>query len=408
MTEDHYLKKELSHAVETDPALFDFIMRSSLDGLWYWDLEKPEHEWMSEGFWELFGVDPSTKQHLASEWQHLIHPEDLERALDNFHKHANDPDHPYDQVVRYKHADGSTVYVRCRGLILRDETGKPTRMLGAHTDVTALKQAEEALAHANMQLQEQLAQANAAAVAKEEFLSMMSHEIRTPLNAIMGTFDLIADSTNEDRQRRRAENGLDAAARLLELLDNVLSSVRSGAKETRRESVETPMADIVRFADILVEGGLARAKTGVQGVIHRSATLPDSLCVDLSGVQQILSNLISNAIKFTESGRIVVSFDTAEVADIPALKITVRDTGHGIPSDKCEAVFQEFVQVHTGMTRSVGGSGLGLAISRQLAERMGGTLTLESQLGTGSIFTCTIPYDIETQDGRQEDAHAVG
>lgn len=142
---EHYLKEELYDLIQTDSSIFEFLQKSSLDGLWYWDLENFTDEWMSPEFWTLLGVDPSEKQHKATEWQSLIHPEDLERALQNFNAHAADPTHPYDQVVRYKHADGSTVWVRCRGLIIRDNEGTPKRMLGAHNDLTAIKNAEQKL-----------------------------------------------------------------------------------------------------------------------------------------------------------------------------------------------------------------------------------------------------------------------
>lgn len=142
MSDEHYLAKELYERVRTDSDLFEFLQNGSLDGIWYWDLENPEHEWMSPRFWELFGYDPADKEHLASEWQDMIHPEDLATSLDNFEKHKADPSHPYDQYVRYRHRDGSTVWVRCRGLAIRDETGKPIRMLGTHIDVTALKRAQ--------------------------------------------------------------------------------------------------------------------------------------------------------------------------------------------------------------------------------------------------------------------------
>ncbi|HMA99016.1 MAG TPA: sensor domain-containing diguanylate cyclase [Wenzhouxiangella sp.] len=138
MTEQHYLKEELYQLVASQPEIFDFLQRGSLDGLWYWDLKHPEVEWMNERFWELLGYDPAEMKHLASEWQDLIHPDDLNVALSNFEKHCADPSHPYDQVVRYRHKKGHTVWVRCRGIAIRDEHGKPVRMLGAHNDLTAL------------------------------------------------------------------------------------------------------------------------------------------------------------------------------------------------------------------------------------------------------------------------------
>lgn len=142
----HYLYQELQDHFAKDPTFFAFIQKSSLDGLWYWDLENPEHEWMSPEFWTTLGYDPSTQPHSPEAWQELIHPEDQKLALDNFKAHCENPDIPYDQHVRYRHADGSTVWIRCRGLALRNEAGQAIRMLGAHTNITALKTAEIALA----------------------------------------------------------------------------------------------------------------------------------------------------------------------------------------------------------------------------------------------------------------------
>ena len=149
MPNKHYLEEELEDLIRTDPAIWNFIRRSSLDGVWYWDLEKPEQEWMSPEFWQLFGIDPATKKHLASEWQDLIDPDDLKVAIGNFERHLEDPAYPYDQIVRYRHADGGDVWVRCRGLAIRDATGKPIRLLGAHNDFTDLMSTQIDLTRAN-------------------------------------------------------------------------------------------------------------------------------------------------------------------------------------------------------------------------------------------------------------------
>ena len=101
--DDHYLKKELYALIQRDLSIFEFLHQYSLDGLWYWDLEAPENEWFSPGFWEVLGYDPAKMRHLACEWQKIIHPEDLQNALRNFEAHCKDPNHPYDQVVRYRH-----------------------------------------------------------------------------------------------------------------------------------------------------------------------------------------------------------------------------------------------------------------------------------------------------------------
>jgi len=140
---ENYLKSELYNLIKNDSSVFEFIQAGSLDGMWYWDLENLENEWLSPKFWETLGYDPKEKQHLASEWQDIIFQADLKLAIDNLERHCSDPNYPYDQIVRYRHKDGSTVWIRCRGLAIKDNSGKPIRMLGAHSDVTYLKETEK-------------------------------------------------------------------------------------------------------------------------------------------------------------------------------------------------------------------------------------------------------------------------
>jgi len=150
----NYLKKELYDLIKVDSSIFQFLQKGSLDGIWYWDLENIENEWMSPRFWELFGIDPNEKQHLAEEWQDIIDPDDLQTALMNFEKHLEDPDYPYDQIVQYTHKNGSSVWVRCRGIAIRDKSGKPIRMLGAHNDVTQMKLQEQIIKEQNQRLKD--------------------------------------------------------------------------------------------------------------------------------------------------------------------------------------------------------------------------------------------------------------
>ncbi|MGM0567428.1 MAG: PAS domain S-box protein, partial [Bacteroidota bacterium] len=138
-----YLEKELYELIKTDESIFDFIQESSLDGLWYWDLENPENEWMNAKFWKVLGYNPDEMPHKSNTWQNIINQDDLKIAKDNLNKHCENPNHPYDQVVRYTHKNGSTVWIRCRGLAIRDKDGKPIRMLGAHQDISDIKKGEE-------------------------------------------------------------------------------------------------------------------------------------------------------------------------------------------------------------------------------------------------------------------------
>src|SRR6056297_2116743 len=149
---DNYLKQELYQLIQTDQTMFDFIQESSLDGLWYWDLVDMENEWMNSKFWTTLGYDPEEMPHKSSTWKEPINQDDLKLATENLKKQMENPDHPYDQIVRYRHKNGSTVWIRCRGLIVRDEKGKPVRMLGAHQDITFLKVKEREMEEERQQL----------------------------------------------------------------------------------------------------------------------------------------------------------------------------------------------------------------------------------------------------------------
>lgn len=154
--ETHYLYTELSNKLREDADLFDWFELGATDGLWYWDLTDPEHEWLSPQFKKVFGYKNDEIPHTSAWWQANIFPDDLPGVLDNFEKHKADPNHPYDQVVRYRHKDGHTVWIRCRGLIIRDDNNEPARMLGAHTDLTELMQAREQLVAVGKELEASL------------------------------------------------------------------------------------------------------------------------------------------------------------------------------------------------------------------------------------------------------------
>ncbi|MEL7130802.1 MAG: ATP-binding protein [Pseudomonadota bacterium] len=389
----HYLKRELYDLIKADDAIFDFLQTSSLDGLWYWDLEQPEHEWMSEGFWQLFGVDPATKAHRASEWQDLIHPDDLKNALDNFHKHLADPNHPYDQIVRYRHAKGHMVTVRCRGLAIRDNTGKAIRLLGAHNDLTALKQHEEKLAASNASLADEVKRANAAVEARSVFLATMSHEIRTPLNAILGLLDLIkSDPQASESTRQRADVGHRAAEQLLIQLVNVIEATRLDADVLNVRIQEVRTQTLVEQWSELLKGSVARHAKPLTTCVMTAPDLPDILHFDSNKVTQIVGNLIDNAAKFTDEGRIEIHIDHNADASHP-VGIAVYDSGPGIPVSERKHVFDRFTRLETARSQQKGGSGLGLSICHELATLLGGNLAITDDLpqGFNMGFRLTLP-----------------
>jgi len=140
--DSNYLQKELYELIQKDTSVFEFIQKNLFDGIWYWDLENPENEWMNERYWTTLGYNPLEMPHKVSSWKELIFEEDLAQVTDNFNAHLKDQKHPYDQIVRFRHKSGSIIWIRCFGKIIKYKNGKPYRMLGAHIDVTLQKQTE--------------------------------------------------------------------------------------------------------------------------------------------------------------------------------------------------------------------------------------------------------------------------
>jgi PAS domain S-box-containing protein len=147
----NYLKKELYSNLKTNPKIFEFIENSALDGMWYWDLENPENEWKNNRFWETLGYNPEKMPHKSSILHKIIHKDDYKLAMDNFNAHIKDPNIPYDQVLRYIHKKGKTVWIRSKGIALRNNEGKAIRMVGSNSEITKLKENEQFLDRCNQE-----------------------------------------------------------------------------------------------------------------------------------------------------------------------------------------------------------------------------------------------------------------
>lgn len=261
-------------------------------------------------------------------------------------------------------------------------------------DVTDEHDYAEMLRHTNQELRQQTAllervndELRAATAAKDQFLAMMSHELRTPINAITGYTDLLemgVPGELNDEQDVMVRRIADTSAHLLGLVNELLdlTTIASGRIELKLTAV--PLERVVRRAADQVTP-LAQGK-GLDVDVEGSDGLVVS--ADETRLSQILINLASNAVKFTENGGITFSF---AASDGEHARIEVRDTGSGIPPDEQERVFDEFYQVDRGLARNVSGAGLGLAISRRLARLMGGDITVRSEPGKGSDFVVELP-----------------
>jgi signal transduction histidine kinase/DNA-binding NarL/FixJ family response regulator/HPt (histidine-containing phosphotransfer) domain-containing protein len=233
--------------------------------------------------------------------------------------------------------------------------------------------------------------AEAANRAKSEFLANMSHEIRTPLNGILGFTELLITGGDRDDQHDRMdflETIRKSGKRLLQLLNDLLDISKIEAGQLQVELIPCS-PDSILAEVISVQRVRAQEKTITLDYRWESG-IPVTILSDPHRLYQLLTNLVSNAIKFTERGNVVVVAKLDQVSPGTALRFEVRDTGVGIPPEKIETIFEPFVQADTSVTRQYGGTGLGLAISRRLAEALGGELHAESIVGVGSVFVATV------------------
>jgi len=248
------------------------------------------------------------------------------------------------------------------------------------------------------QLREAIVHANAANEAKGRFLATVSHEIRTPLNGILGMTRLAQGcaaqgSVDSHRQAGYLDTVQESGESLLTLINDLLDVSKLESGKLELEQIELKPRTIAEEICRLMTASAKQKSVDLISVID--PTVPETILGDPSRLRQIMMNLIGNAIKFTEQGSVILKMNFDQQRDGGgSLRFSVKDSGIGIPADKIDSVFDSFSQVDSSTTRRYGGTGLGLAICRELTERMGGSIELESELGAGSQFTVTIPVEV--------------
>ena len=346
-------------------------------GLWDWNPQTNDVVF-DENWAEILGHELHEIEFTLDAWASRVHPDDLAARQAALEAHMRGECEFYESVYRMRHKRGHWVYVLDRGRVsARDATGAAVRFTGTHTDITEQKRAEVEAKRANL--------------AKSEFLAHMSHEIRTPLNGVLGVLQLLETTDLDEQQRKYVDVVRDSGDTLLTIISDVLDVSKIEAGEMRIEVRPFAVHRLLEsIHDLYTEPALAK---GLDYLLDIADDVPPCLHGDAHRIRQVLSNLLSNAFKFTRRGAVAVAVRAERLDEQRVvLVIEVRDTGVGIQNP--DELWEAFRQADASTARNYGGTGLGLTICRQLAELMGGEVAADSTVGVGSTFSVRLPLEV--------------
>ncbi len=380
-------RKRAEAELRVNGELWKRALESSGDGVWDWHIQDGVEQ-LSPACQALYGFEPGELPDTPGALDERTHPDDVAAMRQARDEHFSGAAPRYVNEHRVRCKDGQWKWILSRGIVIaRSADGQPLRMIGTHTDITTRRQAEDLLIARD--------RAEAADLAKSQFLSRVSHELRTPLNAIMGFSQLLElESSLPPRQRGWVQQVLGAGRHLLGLMDDILdlSSAQTGELPVVMQTVELGplLAEVGDLMGTTAQGACLALRPQPLAAAAPAGLL---LHADRKRLKQVLLNLVANAIKYHHRAgdpaaggwvRVTVS---AEGGD---WLIQVIDNGPGLTEAQCARLFRPFERLGA-QGGPVPGTGLGLALSRQLTEAMGGRIGVHSRLGDGSTFTVRLP-----------------
>lgn len=400
MVQDITERKRVEEALRINEERLKLATSAGGIGIWDWDVARNVLAW-DESMYALYGIHSEDFGGAYDAWSRTLHPDDREFTEGEI-KAALRGEREYAAEFRIVRPDGTIRTIKAYSKTYLDADGHALRMVGTNFDITDLKRIEVELRKYKDHLEEEVQQrttdlvmarnaAEAANRAKSVFLANMSHELRTPLNAILGFSGLMRKAASLSSEQR---DNLDIINRsgeyLLTLINDVLEMAKIEAGQVQLEIAPLDLGAMVR--DVTDMMHVRAHEKGLQLLVDQSSEFPRYIRGDEGRLRQVLINLVGNAVKFTGEGGVTVRFGLKPNGQQRRLLIEVEDTGPGIKYDDQERIFEPFVQI--GEHAAQKGTGLGLTITKQFVQLMGGTVSLASVPGEGSVFRVELPVSM--------------
>jgi len=401
------VRRQVEESLRESEARYRLLAENVSDVIWILDLDAMRFRYVSPSVERMRGFTPdevvatSALESLTPDSARHLQQKIPER-LKNF-KTGSDRG-PWIDELEQRCKDGSTIWAEVTSSALADKVTGRIQIFGVSRDITQRRRAEQALrtsedryrrmaadlARTVEELADAKERAETATKAKSEFLSSMSHEIRTPMNGIIGMASLLLETDLKPEQREYAFTVKQSAEALLAIVHDILDFSRMEVGRMHLDSVAFHLENSIE--DVLELVAPKAREKGLKVITRYAVDTPREFVGDPGRIRQILLNLISNAIKFTDHGHVLIEVDATVSGEYRALvRLGVTDTGIGIASEDMDRLFERFTQLDSSTTRRHGGTGLGLSIAKQLAELMGGEVSVASTPGKGSSFLCSIP-----------------